>query len=887
MCRQPLFTLVLLAILTMPMAVSGMEKSTGSAIFTEVTDEVGLTGIIGYRLNIADLNGDGYPDIFAHHPLTHGTGDVLNKDFLYLNLPGAEPGTRQFVDYTEESGIRANRQGTTDGRHNDSGIFADVDNDGDLDIFTLVYLHDNYSMDFGTNDLLLNDGSAHFTLAPNSPFHTEPNWNTAGAVFLDYDNDGNIDLFIGTWYMNNNLAKDHLYRGHGDGTFTRVSVEAGFDDTFTAIYGVAACDWDGDGDTDIFAPSYSHTRPSARSRHFRNNGDGTFTEVQEETNYTEYTGYQSTRASFGCMPADFDNDGDIDLFEILTHGRGDGASGAHSTVLVNEDGVFTWDFAAVDGRADEDPLISHHGDHYASWFDWDNDGLYDFVLTESSYDNNRIYLFKQEADHTFHPVTVDSGINQINIDDLPVHNAMGFDYDLDGDEDLLVGIGNGTDEMRLFRNDIGLQNNWLNITLEGRGGPGFSNRAAIGARVSVTAGDTTWTREVYAGNGHHGPQVPLCLNFGLGQAATVDRIEVRWPNASLSRTVLTDVPVNSFITVSEWEEEPTIVTGPGPAAANPPQVRVFRAGQSEPFFSFAAYGASQYGVNVTTGQLDGTGYPEIVTGAGPGAIYGPHVRGWSIAGATEPRVNFLAYGTNKFGVNVALGDLDDDGYDEIVTGAGPGAVFGPHVRGWNWDGAGSVDPIPGISYFAYGTPKWGVNVCCGDIDGDGYDEIVTGAGPGAVYGPHVRGWNVDGGGAASMPGVSFLAYGTNKFGVNVACGDIDGDGIDELVTGAGPGAVFGPHVRGWNYDGATVAAIPAISFFAWDAAMVRYGANVSAAADLDGDGRNELVVGAGPDPDVGGSVKTYRYDGSQVSLWQDFDAYPGLTHGATVASAAN
>ncbi len=890
--QQLPYILISLVVLAVPSSAAELLPTVtppplgAPAFFTDVSDDVGLTGAAGYRLSIADLNGDDFPDILAHMPLDHGTEDVINKQYLYLNVPGTEPGSRQFIDFTEESGIRANRQGTTDGKHTDSAIFADVDNDGDLDMFNLVYLHENYSMNWGTNDLMLNDGQAHFELAPNSPFHTEQIWNTAGAVFLDYDNDGNIDLFIGNWYYANNLSRDHLYRGHGDGSFTRVSVEAGFDETFTAIYGVAACDWNGDGFTDIFAPSYSHTRPSARSRHWRNNGNGTFTEVQDETNYTEYTGYQSTRASFGCMPADFDNDGDIDLFEILTHGRGDGASAVHSTVLVNENDIFTWDFAAVDGRADEDPLITHHGDHYAGWFDIENNGLYDFVLTESAYDNNRVYIFKHAPDHTFSPVTVQSGINQINIDNLPVHNAMGFDYDRDGDEDLIVGIGNATEGPHLFRNDVGTDNNWLNITLEGEGAPGFSNRSAIGARVSVTAGGTTWTREVYAGNGHHGPQVPFCLAFGLGQATTVDSVEIRWPNASLSRTVLNDVPINSFITVSEFNDEPMVITGAGAGPLNPPEVRVFSINNTEsPFFTFSAYGVDQYGVNVSAGQLDGEGYPEIVTGPGPGTVFGPHVRGWSISGVANPGVSFLAYGTNKYGVNVALGDLDHDGFDEIVTGAGPGAVFGPHVRGWDYDGTPGVNPIPGVSYFAYGTPKWGVNVACGDIDGDGYDEIVTGAGPGAVYGPHVRGWNVDGGAASAMSGVSFLAYGTNKYGVNVSCGDVDGDGIDEMVTGAGPGDVFGPHVRGWNYDGTAVTPLPGISFFAWDPSNARYGVNVSAGADLNDDGRNELVVGPGPDPDIGALVKIYLYDGSQVTEWLVLDAFPGLTHGTNVAAA--
>jgi hypothetical protein len=121
------------------------------------------------------------------------------------------------------------------------------------------------------------------------------------------------------------------------------------------------------------------------------------------------------------------------------------------------------------------------------------------------------------------------------------------------------------------------------------------------------------------------------------------------------------------------------------------------------------------------------------------------VRGWNSNGDSLSNVNFLAYGTHKYGVNVSTADIDGDGIDEILTGAGPGAVFGPHVRGWNVDG-GAVTPFGDISYFAYGTLRWGVNVAGGDIDGDGLDEIITGAGPGTVFGPHVRGWDYDGSG---------------------------------------------------------------------------------------------------------------------------------------------
>ena len=211
-------------------------------------------------------------------------------------------------------------------------------------------------------------------------------------------------------------------------------------------------------------------------------------------------------------------------------------------------------------------------------------------------------------------------------------------------------------------------------------------------------------------------------------------------------------------------------------------------------------------------------------------------------------------------------------------------MFGPHVRGWNYDGSGAVTSIPGVNFFAYGTPKWGVNVSAGDIDGDGIDEIVTGPGPGAVYGPHVRGWNVDGGEASPIPGVSYFAYGTLKFGVNVTCGDVDGDGIDEIVTGPGPGAVFGSHVRGWNVDGGTATAMSDLSFFAWPAEQLRYGANVFSGADLNGNGRDEIVVGQGPDPAAGNWVKVYMYDGSQVIEWVSLEAFDGLTEGANVAA---
>ncbi len=303
-----------------------------------------------------------------------------------------------------------------------------------------------------------------------------------------------------------------------------------------------------------------------------------------------------------------------------------------------------------------------------------------------------------------------------------------------------------------------------------------------------------------------------------------------------------------------------LVAGPGPGPANDPRVKGFFAnGNENGITDFLAYGATGYGVNVTCGDLDGDGNHEIVTGAGPGAVYGPHVRAFEWDGTPVSGLNFISYGTLKYGVNVACGDIDGDGNDEIITGAGPGAVFGPHVRGWNVDG-GTATAISAISYFAYGTLKWGVNVACGDIDGDGMAEIITGAGPGEIFGPQVRGWNYDGSTISAMSQVNFFAYNTQRWGVNVGAGDIDGDGYDEIVTGAGPGDQAGPHVRAFNCDGGSTTAISAVNFMAYGDHGWKYGARVSC-VDFDGDGYGEILTGPGPGPMTQALVRGWNYDG--------------------------
>ena len=390
-----------------------------------------------------------------------------------------------------------------------------------------------------------------------------------------------------------------------------------------------------------------------------------------------------------------------------------------------------------------------------------------------------------------------------------------------------------------------------------------------------------------------GPLGPFYLSqFAAGQAEQSPCVDAGDPASELvDGTTRTDAAPDVGVIDMGFHYPPEtsagnvlIATGPGPAGDNPCRVRVFPAEQDAAFLSeFTAYGADRYGVLVASGEYDGDWGDEIITGAGPGAVFGAHVRAFEIDGTPLPGLSFLAYATRRFGVNVAAGDLTGNGTDEIITGAGPGSVFGPHVRAFDYDGA-TVAPIPGVSYFAYPVPQWGVNVACGDLDGDGFDEIVTGPGPGAVYGPHVRGWNIDGGTAVPLPGVSFLAYNTRSMGVVVACGDVDGDGIDEIVTGPGPGASFGALVRGWDIDGSS-ASLPGINFFAWPPAEYGYGVRIAVDTDMDGDGRSEIVAGPGPDPSAGTPLRVFSFDGSTISLRLSNEAYPpGWTHGTNVAS---
>jgi hypothetical protein len=221
-----------------------------------------------------------------------------------------------------------------------------------------------------------------------------------------------------------------------------------------------------------------------------------------------------------------------------------------------------------------------------------------------------------------------------------------------------------------------------------------------------------------------------------------------------------------------------IITGPGPGMV--PHVRVFSGADLSELASFLAYPADfPGGVYVAAGDINGDGRTDIITGAGPGG--GPHVRVWS---GTDLAIlaSFYAYPADfPGGVSVAAGDVNGDGRADILTGAGPGG--GPHLKVLS-----GTDFSELVSGFVYPADfLGGLTVAAGDVNGDGFADIITGAGAGG--GPHVRVLS----GRTLTDLASFYAYDAAfAGGVAVASGDFNGDSVSDIVTAAGPGG--GPHI---------------------------------------------------------------------------------------------
>ena len=257
-------------------------------------------------------------------------------------------------------------------------------------------------------------------------------------------------------------------------------------------------------------------------------------------------------------------------------------------------------------------------------------------------------------------------------------------------------------------------------------------------------------------------------------------------------------------------------------------------------------------------ESDSINETKIIAAAGPGG--NPHVKSFDSLG-NRKKANFFAYGDDfRGGVSVAYGDIDGDGQAEIVTGAGAGG--GPHIRAFEENGQEIANFFPFHESF-----RGGIKVATGDTDGDGRDEIaVSQASGGQAW---IKVYQVDQ--ARTVVG-EWNAFGLTESGADIAMGDVDGDGQDEIIVGDGAGG--GPHVRIYEADG----RLKPLSFFAFHP-LYRGGLSV-AAGDVDGDGKAEIGVAQAGQEEAW--TKIYRYN-NQHTVLGEWRVYGDIPVGANIA----
>jgi len=568
--------LVVAALAAAPLAATHpiAEQEAWPVTFTDVAERAGLVhpsiyGGIDRKRFIIETNGcgtafvdydnDGWIDalVLSGTRLAAGTR-VDSRDErdrapsrLYRNQ---HDGT--FADVTARAGL--SKVGWAS-----SVCAGDYDNDGFIDLFVTYY---------GSNVLYRNLGNGRFadvTMTAGLPA-SATRWGS-GCTFVDYDRDGRLDLFIAN-YLKFDLANaaepgagpnctwkgvpvncgpkglptdtNLLYHNDGDGRFTDVSSSSGIA-RVTGRYSMTAlaADFDADGWTDIYVAS-----DSTAAILYRNNHDGTFTDVAVASG-AAYSENGNPQAGMGVAAGDYDGDGWLDLFK--THFADD------IPALYHNLGTFLFeDVATRAGLAVENRFVEWG----AGMPDLDLDGRPDIVyVTGNVYPEVETRMpqyphrgprvvFRHVAGTApprFANVTAASGAGATT-----PHSSRGAafgDFDNDGDVDALVM--NMNEAPSLLRNDYSGSNHWIELRLEGT----RSNRSAIGALVTVTAGGRSTTRTPLSQSSYYSHD-DLRLHFGLGARATADSIRIRWPSGASE--ALTDVKGDRVVTIREGSHTP-------------------------------------------------------------------------------------------------------------------------------------------------------------------------------------------------------------------------------------------------------------------------------------------------------------------------------------------
>ncbi len=441
-------------------------------------------------------------------------------------------GDGTFTDRSEQAGLMDQLGGL-------NIIQADYNNDGCLDI---LVLRGGWEVPM-RKSLLRNNCKGSFTDVTREAGLAEPSSATQTAVWADINNDGLLDLFVGS---ENGSAQ--LFLNKGDGTFENISHSAGVDKVaFTKA--VVSADYDNDGYPDFYLSNYA-----GNNFLYHNNHDNTFTDVAQQA------GVLGPWISFPTWFFDYDNDGWPDLFVTSYFISIDESVRTYLGLPHNALGMKLYrnqhdgTFKDVTVETKLDKVLMPMG---ANFGDIDNDGFLDIYLGNGNPNYASLIPHVMLRNHDgkyFSDVTAATGTGELH----KGHGVAFADIDRDGDEDILTVTGGAVPgdahAMRLFENP-GNGNGWINLKLVGV----KSNRSAIGARIKITVeNEGNGTRSIYRtiGSGGSFGASPFEQHIGLGEAARILNIEIGWP-ASNTKQNFSNVAKNQFLEIKEFADNYT------------------------------------------------------------------------------------------------------------------------------------------------------------------------------------------------------------------------------------------------------------------------------------------------------------------------------------------
>jgi enediyne biosynthesis protein E4 len=521
--------------------------------FTNVTQVAGIKfthfkGNKGVSINleefgpgvcVTDFDGDGWTDIYFVNARDLYDRGIKSQNALYRNN-----GDGTFTDVTDKAGVPGTGFGL-------GCVWGDYDNDGHPDLFVTQY---------GRNVLYHNNGDGTFSDVTDKAGVAGMEFGAyfhSGAAFLDYDRDGKLDLYVGSYValppgaqrycklagLTSSCAPSAyegspsiLYHNNGDGTFTNVTKRTGLYQPNGKALAVGVGDYDNDGWPDIFVAN-----DGINAYLYHNEHNGTFKE-EGSLSGMAFTGQGLAMAAMCISLGDYDNDGWLDLYISDFQGNSD-----H---VWKNDGQGQFDEASdrVGITAPTRGVLSFGG----GFFDYDNDGWLDLFIA-----NGHVYpeieqvfpeihykqinsLFHNNGHGKFIDVTKTSGDG---FDTPHVGRGVAFaDFDNDGFLDVVVA--NNNDPPLLLHNSGGNRNHFVSFKLVGT----RSNRDSMGARLKLTSGGITQIREI-EGGGSYMSQSDLRAHFGLGPIGRVDRLEIVWPSGM--KQVFTEIAADQFYTIRE------------------------------------------------------------------------------------------------------------------------------------------------------------------------------------------------------------------------------------------------------------------------------------------------------------------------------------------------